>query len=468
MSTVPVARRPLSRNPFRRLGSGAGRRSGVAVLPDRVRTAIAAQEDRAEILIGWVQAGLLVTFAVLYALSPKPVNETAFQPVGVFLAVYGAFTGARLWLAHRRRLPNLLVDASIVVDMALLMGLIWSFHHQYDQPPSFYLKAPTLLYVFIFIALRALRFEPRFILASGIAAAVGWGALVFYAVKDDLTREMITRDYVEYLTANKILLGAEFDKMISIVTVAIILTVAVSRARALLIAAVRETQAADDLKRFFDPAVASTITGAAQVFTPGQGEVRHAAILMVDIRGFTRRAGDIPPEATIALLTQYQERVVPAIHGAGGTIDKFLGDGVMATFGAVEPSETGSADALRALEAVLAAGAEWQAALAAAGDPDPPRVNAAVACGPIVAGTVGWGDRLEFTVIGDAVNLAAKLEGANKGLATAGLAPQSTWDRAVAQGFVPSAGTQPLPAAAVPGVSKPLDLVGWPTPAPAE
>lgn len=437
----------------------------MAALPDRVRRTIALQEEQAEILIGWVQAGLLVTFFVLYTLSPKPVNDTAFQPVGLFLAVYAVFTGLRLWLAHRRRLPNWLVDVSIVADMALLMGLIWSFHIQYDQPPSFYLKAPTLLYVFIFLSLRALRFEPRFILASGVAAVVGWGALVIFAVKDDLTREMITRDYVQYLTGNKILLGAEFDKMISIIVVAIILTVAVSRARALLVTAVRETQAAADLKRFFDPAVASTITQADQVPGPGQGAVREAAILMVDIRGFTRRAARSAPEETIRLLTDYQERIVPAIRAHNGTIDKFLGDGVMATFGAVEPSDTGAADALRAMEAVLAAGDAWAETLRAAGDAAPPRVNAAVACGPVVVGTVGWADRLEFTVIGDAVNLAAKLESANKGFAAAGLAPQATLDLARTQGFTTDRRLTPLPAATVAGVDARLDLVAWDAPA---
>ena len=57
--------------------------------------------------------------------------------------------------------------------MSLLFGLIWSFHLQYGQPPSFYLKAPTLLYVFIFIALRALRFAPTYVLAAGLTAALG-------------------------------------------------------------------------------------------------------------------------------------------------------------------------------------------------------------------------------------------------------------------------------------------------------
>ena len=79
----------------------------------------------------------------------------------------------RLIGSHRGRLPNWLLVVSVVMDMGLLMALIWSFHIQYMQPASFYLKAPTMIYVFIFIALRALRCEPRFILISAAAAALG-------------------------------------------------------------------------------------------------------------------------------------------------------------------------------------------------------------------------------------------------------------------------------------------------------
>ena len=80
------------------------------------------------------------------------------------------------------RLPAWLLALSIIIDMALLFGLIWSFHLQYAQPPSFYLKAPTLLYVFIFIALRALRFEAKYVVFAGLAAALGWLAMVLYVV----------------------------------------------------------------------------------------------------------------------------------------------------------------------------------------------------------------------------------------------------------------------------------------------
>ena len=68
------------------------------------------------------------------------------------------------------------------------MVLIWSFHRTYQQPPSFYLKAPTLLYVFIFIALRALRFDARYVLLAGGTAIIGWAILMIYAAVFDNRR----------------------------------------------------------------------------------------------------------------------------------------------------------------------------------------------------------------------------------------------------------------------------------------
>jgi len=189
-------------------------------VPDRVRPAIAEQQDAAERLIAWIQFGIIVTFGSLYAISPKTSDiEPWMTPVGMSLAAYFAFSILRVWLAYRIRLPAWFLTLSVAADLTLLMMLIWSFHIQYDQPASFYLKAPTLLYVFIFIALRALRFEARFVLLAGLFSALGWLALVFYVVSIDPQDNMITRDYVAYMTSNTILLGAEFDKVISILMV---------------------------------------------------------------------------------------------------------------------------------------------------------------------------------------------------------------------------------------------------------
>ena len=87
-----------------------------------------------------------------------------------------------------------------------------SIHVTYGQPASFYLKAPTLLYVFVFIALRALRFEARYVLLAGASAALGWGVLGAYVLTADPADRMLAHDFVDYLTSNSILIGAEIDK----------------------------------------------------------------------------------------------------------------------------------------------------------------------------------------------------------------------------------------------------------------
>src|SRR5438093_3666076 len=107
-------------------------RSGLQ-LPARVATRIRAQEEASEILLGWVQLAVVLGFSIVYLLAPKTFSDTApFRPVPWFLAAYLAFTVLRLILAYRHRLPEWLRYVSIVIDMALLLGLIWSFHLQYE------------------------------------------------------------------------------------------------------------------------------------------------------------------------------------------------------------------------------------------------------------------------------------------------------------------------------------------------
>ncbi len=428
-------------------------------LPERVERAVRKQQDATEVLIGWIQLAVVTTFAALYALSPKTFAADApFQPVPWAIGVYFLFTLARLALAYRIRLPASLLTVSIVTDMALLFGLIWSFHLQYAQPPSFYLKSPTLLYVFIFIALRALRFEAKYVILAGLAAAVGWFALVVYVIAVNPADSMVTRDYVRYLTSNSVLIGAEFDKVISMLVVTAILALAITRARGLLTRAVADEAAARDLSRFFAPEIAERITGAEVEIAAGEGELREAAILMLDIRGFTRYAQTIPPAEVIGMLAEYQARLVPIIRAHGGAVDKFLGDGIMATFGVVMSSPRYAADGLSALYACLAEAKSWMAERGAAGLPGLP-VNGAVAIGRVVFGAVGDSARLEYTVIGDAVNLAAKLEKHNKEAGTRGLATAEAVMLAEAQGWRPVWDPRPLPSARIAGLAGPIDLV---------
>ena len=427
-------------------------------LPGRVDDAIRDQQDASEILIGWVQLSVVSLFGTLYLVSPKTfADDSAFAPVPWVLGTYLAFTVLRIYLARRGRVADWMLYLSVVIDMGLLFVLIWSFHLQYKQPPSFYLKAPTLLYVFIFIALRALRFEARFVIVAGLVAAAGWSTLAAYAIIAT-GGEMITRDYVYYMTSNSILIGAEIDKIVSILTVTAIIAVAITRARGLLVRAVAEGAAAHDLARFFSPEVAERITAAEQVVRAGEGQARDAAILNCDIRGFTRFAVTVAPAELMATLAGYQARLVPIIQSHGGTIDKFLGDGIMATFGASVTTDTYAADALRAVDGIMAAADEWGAERAAAGKPVL-SVGAAVASGRITFGAVGDETRLEYTVIGDAVNLAAKLEKHNKAEGVRAMTTVAAFELAVAQGYRPPTSPARFAARAIEGVEAPVDVM---------
>jgi adenylate cyclase len=398
------------------------RRASDTHLPPRVRDAIQRQQQSSERLIGWIQLGVVVTFSVLYTVAPKTFSaNSTFAPVPWALSAYFAFTVLRLLLAYYYRLPDWMLYLSVIVDMALLMGLIWSFHLQYRQPPSFYLKAPTLLYVFIFIALRALRFQARFVLVAGLAAAAGWLTLVWYAISIDPQDSMITRDYVHYMTSNSVLLGAEFDKVISILMVTAILGLALARGRQLLIRAVVDASTAQDLSRFVPTEVVRRVRTSEQGVEAGQGEVAQATILFTDIENFTAISESLSPEQLIKTLNQYFTAVAEPIERHGGVINQFQGDAILASFNLPEPHPEHAANAVRAA-------IEVQQVLKnrSFGDGVALRSRIGINTGTCVGGLVGTAKRLGYTVHGDEVNLAARLEQLNKEHATRILVSETT------------------------------------------
>ena len=395
-------------------------------LPARVRDVILREQDWSEILIGWIQLAVVLTFAVLYFLSPTPPGANPMiAPEPWVLAGYVLFTLIRLSLAYRRRLPNWLLYLSVVMDMALLLALIWTFHLKYDQPASFYLKVPTLLYVFIFIALRALRFEVRYVLIAGGVAALGWLLMVLYVVSIDPANPMITRSYVEYMTSNSVLLGAEFDKVISILMVTAILAVAIARSRRLLVESVVESSAARELSKFVPDEVARQAKASEERMQAGQGEVREATILFTDIEGFTTISETMTPTELIATLNDYFAVVTKPIIEHGGVINQFQGDAILATFNLPETLPGHAAHAVRAALAMQSAIRDRKF-----GDGVDLHSRVGINSGEIVGGLVGTGDRLGYTVHGDEVNLAARLEQLNKDYDSRIIVSQRTYELA--------------------------------------
>ena len=452
MSAPAARRRALDRI----VGFFAGA-SLSGALPHRIYADVRRQQFRAEILIAIVQLAIVAFFSVMYFAVPAtfapgaPVRAT---PLG--LSLFAILVSVRLWFAATDQLSRPLLAFFVVAEMAVLMFTIWAYHLQFEAQPSLYLKSTGLFYAFIMIALRSLRFEPLWVVLSGLVAVLGWVVLTAYALAT-APGNPITWDYVTYMASSQIHFGGEFDKVLALGMVTAVLALTLSRARRFLVQAVAQTQAVTDLSRFFDREVAERITGADSSAAAGHGEMRSAAILFIDMRGFTQLAATLTPPALVQLISEYQRLLVPVIQAHAGSIDKFMGDGIMASFGAVKPSARYAADALAAVDAILASAGRWKSERAAAGKPAP-SIGAALAAGEVVFGVIGDESRLEYTVIGDAVNLAAKLEKHTKSEGVRALGTREILELAVRQGYTGGDAKTILRARTVAGVAAPLDL----------
>lgn len=161
------------------------------------------------------------------------------------------------------------------------------------------------------------------------------------------------------------------------------------------------------LARFVAPAVADDLVADARRFAAG--ERRAIAVIFSDVRGFTTLSEHAEPEVVMGALRTYFSRMVAIVHAHGGTVDKFIGDGLMALFGAPVPISNPCLAALRTAMAMQAAMGEINALLAA------PlgaalRIGVGINYGEAVFGLSGAPSKLEFTAIGDTVNTAARLE----------------------------------------------------------
>ncbi len=158
------------------------------------------------------------------------------------------------------------------------------------------------------------------------------------------------------------------------------------------------------------------------------GEKRSVSILFSDIRDFTTLTEKSVPEELVALLNRYLEAMVYAIHSHGGMVDKFIGDAVMAVFGAPVPTENHAVDAVRAASAMRSALARLNRQLRREGLPEL-RTGIGIHSGEAIIGNVGSPDRLEYTAIGDAVNTAARLESLTKQYSAPILVSRATFEQ---------------------------------------
>jgi adenylate cyclase len=153
-----------------------------------------------------------------------------------------------------------------------------------------------------------------------------------------------------------------------------------------------------------------------------QGDRREVSVLVSDLRGFTTLSETMPVEQVAAHLNEYFPAMIDAIFAERGMINDFIGDGILVVFGAPLPDGDHAWRAARAAMGMQAAlerlNQEWAARGIA-----PLRMGIGIHTGVVFAGNVGGPGRIKYTVVGDTVNVTARLEGLNKDLGTTTLHP---------------------------------------------
>ena len=400
----------------------------------------------------------LVLLGVFLAVSRAADPARVYQ----YLEVLGVF--AVLGLAHylligTRFDRSWLKYVFITLDIAIISALIATqplYDTAPDLEPVMMFRAPVFPFYFVILGVAAFSFSPRLVLWTGIVGAAAWmaaflhasggpaGSLNWNAIPANPTADDIR---AVVLDPNFGGLGGRVQETVLLVVVAILIAIVMARARRTLkrqLTAERDRATLDGIfGRFVPRAIVDAMVAGRGVLLPVQ---RDATVLFADVAGFTSMTERAGAARTVEVINAYFDEVTRIIGEHNGIVTQFLGDGIMATFNVPVEDPGHARNAFEAACAILSS----VAARDFAGERL--RVRIGVTTGPVFAGNVGGGGRQSYTVYGNTVNLAARLEALCKEYDTWMLVSGSTADA------LPGADLTPVGSAAVRGFTRPVPI----------
>ncbi len=365
---------------------------------------------------------LRVRIAVLAALAVWLVAHYAPARAipGLFAIVAFAGLGiASYTLGRRYGCPVVWAGVFSILEVVLLLVVVLApITFPEGWPPQVQLRLVTVIYLFIYVAGTVLSYSPSLVIWTGALTVAGWGVghLIMTRLPGTITVHGALLDKPGLSPTGSLALflhplyvsdAAWRTQTVLLILLTAVLAAAVARSRRLLRRQVADHLARANLARYFSPNVVEMLA------IPGPSGMaarrQRVAVLFADIKGFTTLSESIGVEDTMEFLQGFHELTTRVVFAYRGTLEKYIGDAVMATFGTPSPGADDARRALRCACDLVDETSRWSESRAARGEP-PVEIGVGLHYGEAVAGSIGAGQRLDYVVIGDTVNVASRLE----------------------------------------------------------